>query len=103
MRLRLGGVLGKVGCPQHAFLGGTAAGTVGGPETLRQPGCGGCSTPAHYRRWGCPQGRGPLQWHLENIEATITGWDRRLLQPGKAQTGRRDMSLQVVVNGQDVP
>jgi len=26
------------------------------------------------------QGRGPLQWHLENVEATITGWSRRHLQ-----------------------
>ena len=34
----------------------------------------------HYRRWGCTQGRGPLQWHLENVEATITGWSRRHLQ-----------------------
>ena len=25
------------------------------------------------RGWGCTQGRGPLQWHLENVEATITG------------------------------
>ncbi len=33
-----------------------------------------------YRRWGCTQGRGPLQWHLENVEATITGWSRRHLQ-----------------------
>jgi hypothetical protein len=34
-----------------------------------------------YRRsWGCTQGRGPLQWHLENVEATITGWNRRHLQ-----------------------
>jgi hypothetical protein len=23
---------------------------------------------------------GPLQWHLENVEATITGWSRRHLQ-----------------------
>jgi hypothetical protein len=35
----------------------------------------------HYRRWGCTQGRGPLQWHLENVEATITGWSRRHLKP----------------------
>ncbi len=35
----------------------------------------------HYRRWGCTQGRGPLQWHLENVEATITGWSRRHLRP----------------------
>ena len=24
--------------------------------------------------------RGPLQWHLETVEATITGWSRRHLQ-----------------------
>lgn len=29
---------------------------------------------------GCTQGRGPLQWHLENVEATITDWSRRHLQ-----------------------
>jgi len=23
-------------------------------------------------RWGCTQGRGPLQWHLENVEATTS-------------------------------
>lgn len=34
----------------------------------------------HYRRWGCTQGRGPLQGHLENVEATITGWSRRHLR-----------------------
>ena len=34
----------------------------------------------HYRRWGCTQGRSPLQWHLENVEATITGWSRRHLR-----------------------
>ena len=33
-----------------------------------------------YRRWGCTQGRGPLQWNLENVEATITGWSRKHLQ-----------------------
>ncbi|MEX0588358.1 MAG: hypothetical protein WD136_03795 [Cyanobium sp.] len=34
----------------------------------------------HYRRWGCTQGRGPLQWHLENVEATITGWSKKNLR-----------------------
>ncbi len=24
--------------------------------------------------------RGPLQWHLENVEATITGWSRKHLR-----------------------
>jgi hypothetical protein len=33
-----------------------------------------------HRRWGCTEGRGPLQGHLENVEATITGWSRRHLQ-----------------------
>jgi len=43
-------------------------------ETLRQLRLRGVLTPGkHYRRWGCTQGRGPLQWHLENVEATITG------------------------------
>jgi len=27
-----------------------------------------------------PQRRGPLQWHLENVEATITGWSRKHLR-----------------------
>ena len=50
-------------------------------ETLRQPPLRGVLTPSkHYRRWGYTQGRGPLQWHLENVEATITGWSRRQLQ-----------------------
>jgi hypothetical protein len=26
--------------------------------------------PAQLWRWGCTQGRGPLQCHLENVEAT---------------------------------
>jgi hypothetical protein len=52
-----------------------------GRETLRQLRLRGVLTPGkHYRRWGCTQGRGPLQWHLENVEATITGWSRRHLQ-----------------------
>jgi hypothetical protein len=29
---------------------------------------------------GCTQGRGPLQWHFENVEATITGWSWKHLQ-----------------------
>ncbi len=32
------------------------------------------------RRWGCTQSRGPLQWHLENVEAAITGWSKRNLR-----------------------
>lgn len=35
----------------------------------------------HYRRWAAPRAWGPLQWHLENVEATITGWTRRHLYP----------------------
>jgi hypothetical protein len=50
-------------------------------ETLRQLRLRGVLVPGkHYRRWGCTQGRGPLQWHAENIEATITGWSRRNLR-----------------------
>jgi hypothetical protein len=50
-------------------------------ETLRRLRLRGVLSPVkHYRRWGCTQGRGPLQWHLENVEATITGWSRRHLQ-----------------------
>jgi antitoxin MazE len=42
-----------------------------------------------------PSGR-----HLENVEATITGWSRRHLQHWTPKTGRRVTSLQVAVNGQ---
>ena len=50
-------------------------------ETLRKLRQRGVLQPGkHYRRWGFTQGRGPLQWHLENAEATITGWSRRNLQ-----------------------
>jgi hypothetical protein len=37
--------------------------------------------------------------HLENVEATITGWSRRPLQHGVPQTGRGIMSLLVAANG----
>ena len=43
-------------------------------ETLRQLRLRGVTPGKHYRRWGCTQGQGPLQWHLENVEATIAGW-----------------------------
>ncbi len=50
-------------------------------ETLRQLRHRGVLQPGkHFRRWGCTHGRGPLQWHLENVEATITGWSRRHLK-----------------------
>jgi len=50
-------------------------------ETLRQLQLRGVLVPGkHYRRWGCTQGRGPLQWHAENVEATITGWSRKNLR-----------------------
>ena len=50
-------------------------------ETLRQLRLSGVFTPGrHYRRWGCTQGKGPLQWHLENVKATIPGWSRRHLR-----------------------
>lgn len=49
-------------------------------ETLRRMRLRGVLQPGkHFRRWGCTQGKGPLQWHAENIEATITGWSRRNL------------------------
>jgi hypothetical protein len=49
-------------------------------ETLRKLQLRGVHTPGkHYRRWGCTQSRGPLKWHLENVEVTITGWSRRNL------------------------
>ncbi|WP_259726628.1 hypothetical protein [Synechococcus sp. CS-1326] len=34
----------------------------------------------HYRRWGCTRDRGPLQWQIKNVEATITDWSRRHLR-----------------------
>jgi hypothetical protein len=50
-------------------------------ETLLQLRLRGVMQPDnHYRLWGCTQGRGLLQWYLENVEATITGWSRRHLQ-----------------------
>ena len=50
-------------------------------ETLRQLRLRGVLLPGkHFRRWGCTQGKGPLQWHLENVEATITGWSRKHLR-----------------------
>ena len=50
-------------------------------ETLRQLRLRGVLQPGkHFRRGGCTQGKGPLQWHLENVEATITGWSRRNLR-----------------------
>ncbi len=51
-------------------------------ETLRQLRLRGVLTPGKlYFCRGCTQGRGPLQWHLDNVEATtITGWSRRHLQ-----------------------
>lgn len=50
-------------------------------ETLRKLRLRGVLQPGkHFRRWGCTEGRGPLQWHLENVEAAITGWSRRHLK-----------------------
>jgi hypothetical protein len=50
-------------------------------ETLRQLRLRGVLQPGkHFRRWGCTQGKGPLQWHGENVEAAITGWSRRHLR-----------------------
>ena len=47
-------------------------------ETLRRLRMRGILQPGkHYRRWGCTQGRGPLQWHPENVEATLTCWSKR--------------------------
>lgn len=69
-------------------------------ETLRQLRLRGVLNPGkHFRRWSCTQGRVPLQWHLDNVEATITGWSRRHRQHGTPSTGRSATSLQVVVNG----
>lgn len=50
-------------------------------ETLRQLRLRGILLPGkHFRRWGCTEGKGPLQWHEQNVEATITGWSKKNLQ-----------------------
>jgi hypothetical protein len=49
-------------------------------ETLRRLRLRGVLKPGRdFRRWGCTEGRGPIQWHADNIEAAITGWSRRNL------------------------
>jgi hypothetical protein len=50
-------------------------------ETLRRLRLRGVLQPGkHFRRWGCTKGKGPLQWHHQNVEATITAWSRRNLR-----------------------
>ncbi len=50
-------------------------------ETLRQLRLRGILLPGkHFRRWGCTEGKGPLQWHEQNVEATITGWSKKNLR-----------------------
>ena len=50
-------------------------------ETLRQLRLRGILLPGkHFRRWGCTEGKGPLQWHEPNVEATITGWSKKNLR-----------------------
>jgi hypothetical protein len=50
-------------------------------ETLRQLRLRGVLTPRQaLPPRGGTQGRGPLLWHLENVEATITGWSRKHLR-----------------------
>ena len=62
-----------------AWLTGDALGIS--RETLRRLRLRGVFQPGkHFRRWGCTQSRGPLQWHLENVEAAITGWSKRNLR-----------------------
>ena len=49
-------------------------------ETLRKLRHRGVLKPGRdFRRWGCTEDRGPIQWHGENIEASITGWSKRNL------------------------
>lgn len=48
-------------------------------ETMRKLRHRGVFKPGqHFRRWSCMD-RGPLQWHLDNVEAAITNWSRRNL------------------------
>ncbi len=50
-------------------------------ETLRQLRLRGILLPGkHFRRWGCTEGKGPLQWHEQNVEATMTGWSKKNLR-----------------------
>ena len=50
-------------------------------ETLRQLRLRGILLPGkHFRRWGCTEGKGPLQWHEPNVEATITVWSKKNLR-----------------------
>ena len=47
-------------------------------ETLRKLRMRGILQPGkHYRRWGCTKGKGPLQWHPENVEAALNGWSKK--------------------------
>jgi hypothetical protein len=49
-------------------------------ETLRRLRLRGILTPGkHFRRPGCCTDRGPLQWHADNVEATLTSWAKRNL------------------------
>lgn len=49
-------------------------------ETLRQLRLRGVLRPGRdYRRWGCTNGKGPLEWHPENVDAAINGWARKNL------------------------
>ena len=46
-------------------------------ETMRKLRHRGVFKPGRdFRRWSCMD-RGPLQWHAENIELSLTSWSRR--------------------------
>jgi hypothetical protein len=77
--LAWGNVLGDGVVPRGDSSGQKPCPTAG-MDIPRQLRLRGVLTPGkHYRRWGCTQGRGPLQWHLENVEARITAWSKKNL------------------------
>jgi len=46
-------------------------------ETMRKLRHRGIFKPGRdFRRWSCMD-RGPLQWHIENVEAALNSWSRR--------------------------
>jgi hypothetical protein len=50
-------------------------------ESLRRLRLRGILKPGRdFRRWGCTDSKGPLQWHAGNIETALTSWSRRNLR-----------------------
>jgi hypothetical protein len=50
-------------------------------ESLRRLRLRGILKPGRdFRRWGCTDSKGLLQWHAGNIETALTSWSRRNLR-----------------------